>query len=435
MKALHNDCFTPSNASGGGSMNLEEALRLLECELQPVAETERVPLREAARRILADDIVAARDVPISDNSAVDGYAVRFDDLKRVGETALPVAGRIAAGHALGEPAKRGAAYRIFTGAALPQAEDGSGPDTVAMQEDCVMTGSFVKFPAGLVRGANVRLRGEDIAEGSRVLARGRRLLPPDIGVAASLGLASLPVYRKLRVALFSTGDELREPGQSAGNGALFDSNRYGLIALLQTLPCDVTDLGILPDDYETIRAAIGKAARGHDLLLTSGGVSMGEEDHVRTAVASQGSIDFWKLAIKPGHPIAFGRVHARDRAENHDAAFFGLPGNPVAVMVTFLRIVRPAILRLAGASASAPLMFRVPADFAFKKKRERVEWIRAQLLPDAGGRLVAHMHSKDGSGILTAISESDGLVELVESVREVKPGDLVDFLPFSEVMG
>jgi molybdopterin molybdotransferase len=430
MKALHNDCFTPGSTSDGGSMRLDDALRLLDHELQAVAETERVPLRQATRRILAEDIVAARDVPLSDNSAVDGYAVCFDDLKRDGETALPIAGRIVAGHALGQSAKRGAAYRIFTGAALPQEEVGAGPDTVAMQEDCVVAGSLVKFPAGLVRGANVRRRGEDIAEGSRVLARGRRLLPPEIGVAASLGLASLAVYRKLRVALFSTGDELREPGQSAG-GALFDSNRFGIAALLQTLPCDVTDLGILPDDREIIRAAIGKAARDHDLLLTSGGVSMGEEDHVRAAVESQGAIDFWKLAIKPGHPIAFGRVHAK----GHNAAFLGLPGNPVAVMVTFLRIVRPAILRLAGASPTAPLIFRVPADFAFKKTRERVEWIRAQLAPDAGGRLVARKHPKDGSGVLTAIAESDGLVELVESVREVKPGDLVDFLPFSEVMG
>ena len=431
MKALHNDCFTPASASGGGSMNLEEALRLLEYKLQPVAETKRVSLREAARRILAEDVVAARDVPFSDNSAVDGYAVCFDDLKPGGETALPVAGRIAAGHPLAEPAERGAAYRIFTGAALPEGENGVGPDTVAMQEDCVVTGNFVKFPAGLMRGNNVRLRGEDIAKGSRVLARGRRLRPPDIGIAASLGLASLAVYRKLRVALFSTGDELREPGRPASASALFDSNRYGLAALLQTLPCDVTDLGILPDDKKTISAALGKAAHDHDLILTSGGVSMGEEDHVRTAVESQGAIDFWKLAIKPGHPLAFGHIHAKD----HDAVFFGLPGNPVAVMVTFLRIVRPAILRMAGASPSAPLIFRVPADFAFTKKRERVEWIRAQLVPDAGGRLVARKHPKDGSGILTAIAESDGLVELVECVREVKPGDLVDFLPFSEVMG
>jgi len=431
MKALHNDYFTARSKPGGGSMRLDDALQRLERDLQPVAESERVSLHEAARRILADDIVAPRDVPSRDNSAVDGYAVCFDDLKPGGETVLPVAGRIAAGHELGEPAKRGDAYCIFTGAALPQGEAGTGPDTVSMQEDCLVTGNLVKFPAGLMRGANVRLRGEDIAEGTRVLVRGRRLLAPDIGIAASLGLASLPVYRKLRVALFSTGDELREPGHSAGGAAIFDSNRHGIAALLQTLPCEVTDLGILPDDKKTIGAALGKAARDHDLILTSGGVSMGDEDHVRTAVESQGAIDFWKLAIKPGHPLAFGHVHATD----HDAIFFGLPGNPVAVMVTFLRIVRPAILRLAGASPLAPLIFRVPADFAFTKKRQRVEWIRAQLLPDAAGRLVARKHPKDGSGILTAIAESDGLVELVESVRDVKPGDLVDFLPFSEVMG
>lgn len=426
MRTLANDCF----ATGGELMRLVDALALIDSQLRPVNGTERAALREARHRILCEDIVAERDVPPADNAAVDGYAVYFDDLKPDAESLLPVAGRVAAGRPLGYSPARGEAYRIFTGAPIPVAEDGTGPDTVVMQEDCVLIGGLVRIPAGVTRGTNARKRGEDIETGETVLRRGRRLLPPDIGLAASLGLPSLAVYKKLRVAVFSTGDEIQDPGGPLAAGSIYDSNRYGLIALLQGLACDITDLGILPDDVKTIREALAGAAQDHDLLVTSGGVSTGEEDHVRAAVEALGAIHFWRVAIKPGRPIAFGRIGSAPR----EAVFIGLPGNPVAVMVTFLRLARPAILRLAGATETAPHVFRVAADFSYKKKRERTEWIRARLSREADGRLVARKHPKDGSGILTSMTESDGLIELPDAVREVKAGDLVDFLPFSEVM-
>jgi molybdopterin molybdotransferase len=422
MGALRDDCF----AAGDQLMRLREAIALVEA-LQPVTGTERVALPQARNRILAEDVVAARDVPPGDNAAVDGFAVYFDDLKDDGETVLPVTGRIAAGHPLKGAPMRGHAYRIFTGAPLPRDAAGEGPDTVVMQEDCVVEGARVRIPEGGKRGANARQRGEDIASGETVLTKGRRLSPPDIGLAASIGLAELKVYKKLRTAVFSTGDELRDPGEAIPEGAIYDSNRYGLIALLQGLACEVTDLGILRDDAKAIRAALADAARDHDLLLTSGGVSTGEEDHVRAAVEQLGALHFWRVAIKPGRPIAFGRI-------GKDTVFLGLPGNPVAVMVTFLRLARPAILRLSGASDVSPRVFRVPADFAYKKKRDRFEWIRVKLVPGADGALVAQKHPKDGSGILTSMAESDGLVEIADEVKEVKKGDLVDFLPFSEVM-
>lgn len=428
MSALTNDCF----ATGGEMMRLLDAIALIEAQLPAVTGTESVPLGEARRRILAEDIVAARDVPPADNAAVDGFAFYFDDLKPEGDSLLPVAGRVAAGRPLGHSPARGEAYRIFTGAPLPAADDGSGPDTVVMQEDCAVIGGLVRIPAGIARGANARKRSEDIATGETVLRRGRRLQPPDIGLAGSLGLATLPVRKKLRVAVFSTGDEVRDPkeNEELPAGAIYDSNRHGLIALLQGLACEITDLGILPDDMKTIRDALGAAAPGHDVLITSGGVSTGEEDHMRAAVEALGSLHFWRVAIKPGRPIAFGRI----ASGGHDTVFIGLPGNPVAVMVTFLRLARVAILRLSGATATTPHLFRVAVDFAHKKKRERTEWIRVRLERDAEGGLVARKHPKDGSGILTSMTESDGLVELSDAVREVNPGDLADFLPFSEVM-
>jgi molybdopterin molybdotransferase len=425
MTVLENDCF----AQAGELMRLGHALALLDAELRPVTATEQVPLAEALHRVLAENVVATLDVPPADNAAVDGYAVYFDDLKPDSETVLPIAGRIAAGHPLGRPTRRGDAYRIFTGAPIPADSSGSRPDTVAMQEDCVVDGGMVRIPAGVARGANARKRAEDIATGDTVLSRGRRLLAPDIGLAASLGRAVLTVFEPLRVAVFSTGDEIRDPGAALSEGAIYDSNRFGIVALLQGLACRVTDLGILPDDAAAITAALAKAAKDHHVLITSGGVSTGEEDHVRAAVESLGAIHFWRLAIKPGRPIALGRIADQGR----ECVFIGLPGNPVAVMVTFLRIARPAILRLSGADCPAPFVFKVAAGFALKKKRDRVEWIRARLI-SKGGALIAQKHEKDGSGILTSMAESDGLVELGEEVREVKNGDPVDFLPFSEVM-
>jgi molybdopterin molybdotransferase len=427
MAQLSDDCF----AFGGELRRASDALAILEARLSPVTGVERVPLGSALGRIAAADIVAPRDVPPHDNAAVDGYAVYFEDLAAESSVLLPVGGRITAGHPLDRPARRGEAYRVFTGAPMPKGETGDGPDTVLMQEDCEADGAAVRVPSGIKRGANRRKRGEDIRAGDVVLSRGHRLRPQDVALLASLGLTEIEVHERLRVAIFSTGDEVREPGSELPEGCIYDSNRHGLAALLQGLGCSVTDLGILPDREDAIRDALLRAAGGHDLLLTSGGVSTGEEDHVRAAVESLGGIHFWRLAIRPGRPIAFGRVRARS---GRDTAFIGLPGNPVAVMVTFLRFARPAILRLAGCASVTPLTFPVTADFTYKKKPNRLEWVRARLTRNGSGAVVAHKHPKEGAGILTSMVESDGLLEIPEDVTELKPGQTVTFLPFSEVL-
>ena len=406
-------------------MTTAEALARIAEAAAAVATAEAVPLRAAAGRILAEDVVAGRDVPPYDNAAVDGYAVYFDDLDRDAETRLPVTGRIAAGHPLGRAARRGEALRIFTGAAMPQGDKGAGPDTVMMQEDCREEAGVVVILPGIKRGANRRGAGEDIRAGATILARGRRLRPQDIGLAASAGRAELAVYQPLRAALFSTGDELREPGEALPPGAIYDANRYALAALLEQLGCRVTDLGILPDDFDTVRAALGAAAASHDLLFTSGGVSVGDEDHVKAAVEAQGSLHFWRLAIKPGRPLALGQVGR--------TPFVGLPGNPAAAMVTFLRLARPLILGLAGCTEVEPVLYRVRADFDHKKKVARREWVRARLVVLDGGGLAAVKFPREGAGILSSLVESDGLVELPEDMTQLTKGTMVDFLPFSEV--
>jgi molybdopterin molybdotransferase len=418
MAQLSDDCF----AHSGRLMLRDEALAILAERVRRVTGDETVALREALGRVLTEDVVAPHDVPPHDNSAVDGYAVHFDDLEAGAETRLPVLGRAAAGHASADPAARGAALRIFTGAAVP-----AGLDCVLMQEDCRVEGDGVVIPAGAKRGANLRRRGEDITAGKVVLAAGRRLRPQDLGQAASAGRSALSVATPLRVALFSTGDELREPGEPLPPGCIHDSNRYSIMGLLRGLGCRVTDLGILRDDLEEVRAALAAAAGGHDLLVTSGGVSVGEEDHVKAAVEAQGALHFWRLAIKPGRPIALGQVG--------QVPFVGLPGNPVAVMVTFLTLVRPMVLALIGCRDTAPQYFQVRSDFAYEKKPGRREWLRARLEPAADGQAVAVKFPQDGSGILTSMVESDGLIELPEDLTRLEPGSIVSFLPFSEVGG
>ena len=416
MAQLSDDCF----AFGGPLMSTADALALLAERTSPVVGTETVKLRRARERILAEDVVATRDVPPNDNSAVDGYAVHYDDLCADAETRLPVTGRTAAGHALGRAAVRGEANRIFTGAAMPD-----GCDTVVMQEDCTVDGDRVIIAPGLKRGANRRRAGEDIEKGATVLPKGRRLRPQDVGLAAAVGRAQLVVYRPLRVAVFSTGDELRDPPDDPPFGCIYDSNRYGLAALFEGLGCAVSDLGILADRFEVIRDALAAAAADHDLIATSGGMSVGEEDHVKAAVEALGSLYFWRLAIKPGRPLGLGQIRG--------VPFIGLPGNPVAMMVTFMRIARPVILRLGGCPDVAPNIFRVPAGFAHKKKAGRREWVRARLVAAGQGRLVASKFPRDGAGILSSMVEADGLVELSEDIARLEPGTVVDFLPFNEV--
>jgi len=417
---LKDDCF----AFNGELMPVADAIAMLEERLAPVTRPERVPLRHALSRILCEDIRSERDVPPHDNSAVDGYAVYFDDLAEQSVTRLVVTGRVAAGHPLGRKAKRGEAIRIFTGAPIPDGDDG-GPDTVFMEEDTTADGDGVVLPPGLIQGANRRRVGEDVKAGDVVIGRGRRLRAQEIGLAASIGHADLLVYRRLRTAVFSTGDEVRDPTDVAPEGCIFDSNRYAVMSLLEGLGCEVTDLGIFADDEDGIATGLEEAAPDHDLLVTSGGVSAGEEDHVKGAVERQGQIHFWRLAIKPGRPIALGQVG--------DTAFVGLPGNPVAAMVTFMFVARSVVLRLAGATDIMLPRFQVKAGFDYKKKTGRREWARVKLVPVSKGLPEAIKYKSGGAGILTSMVEADGLIEIDEDVAMLNKGEPVNYLPFSEL--
>ncbi len=414
MARLSHDCFRP----GEGLMPLADALALLDARLQPVTATETVPLADALGRPLAEDVTAPIDVPPHDNSAVDGYAARHAELNATGDTRLPVRGRIAAGGMLDGPGEAGCAYRIFTGAPMPE-----GFDSVFMQEDCKEENGEVILPEGLKPGANRRRRGEDVRQGSVILGAGRGLRASDIGLAASVGLAALTVYKPLRCAVFSTGDEINDPPGPPPAGGIFDANRYTLMGLLHDMGCRVTDLGILADDERVIRDALNAAAPDHDLIITSGGVSIGDEDHVRAAVAALGDIHFWRLAIKPGKPVALGQIG--------NAVFAGLPGNPAAAVVTFFAIARPVILKLSGRAATTARRYPVRAAFDYKKKAGRLEWLRVRLRQSGGG-LSAVKFPADGSGILTSIVESDGLVELPEELETLEEGAMVDFIPFNE---
>ncbi len=420
MAQLSDDCF----ATGKPLMTTAEALAQLDGRIVPVVDTEEIALDAAVGRILAEDVTSPIDVPQHDNSAVDGYAVFFDDLDPDAPTRLPVTGRAAAGHPLGRPALRGEAIRIFTGAPMPD-----GPDTVMMQEDCDEQDGIVTIAPGIKRGANRRDAGEDVTSGSVVLKHGSKLRPQDVGLAASVGQTSVIAYKPLRVAVFSTGDEVREPGEPLQSGAIYDSNRFTIKAALAQLGCTVTDLGILPDDETVITKTISDAAATHDTLLSSGGMSVGEEDHVRRVVENLGQLHFWMLAIKPGRPVALGQVPAGDGA----VPIIGLPGNPVAVMVTFLVVARPLLLRLSGAVDVSPHHYRVRAGFDYRKKKDRREFVRARLTDGSDGVACAEKHGGSGAGVLSSLVGADGLVELPEDVTRLEKGAMVDFLPFNEV--
>ncbi|MET7246664.1 gephyrin-like molybdotransferase Glp [Methylobacterium sp. EM32] len=409
MAQLTDDCF----AFGGPLLSVDEAAALVAERLPVLAGIETVPLIEADGRIAGADVRAGLDLPPFDNSAVDGYAVRFSDLAAGAETVLPVRGRLPAGAAPGRDALAGSALRIFTGAPMPP-----GADTVFMQEDVRREGDAVALPTGLKPGANRRRAGEDVASGSLVIPAGRRLTPPDLALAAATGHAALAVRRRLRVAVFSTGDELAEPGAPLRPGAIHDSNRVLLVALLRRLGAAVTDLGILRDDPALLPGRLRAAADGHDLILTSGGVSTGEEDHVKAAVEAVGRLVFWRLAIKPGRPVAMGLIG--------DAAFVGLPGNPVAVYVTLLVVVRPLLARLGGGVLDAPPSEPARAAFRYAKKAGRREYVRVSLRRGADGAVEAVKFPRDGAGILSSLTGSDGLAELPEAVTGVEEGDRVE---------
>ncbi|MFZ1882779.1 MAG: gephyrin-like molybdotransferase Glp [Rhodoplanes sp.] len=422
MAQLSDDCF----AFSGPLMPIAEMERLILERVQPVAEIERVGLREAAGRVLASDLAAAIDLPPFDNSAVDGYALRHADLDERTETRLAVVDRIAAGQDAARGIVAGEAIRIFTGAPMPP-----GADTVVMQEDVRLDGDRVVVPTGLSRGANTRLAGEDIRAGAVMLPAGQRLSPQDVALAAAQGMTELPVRRRVAVALFSTGDEVIEPGQARPPSAIYDANRFLLLALLEKLGARVTDLGILRDDPDTLAAALAAAADGHDLVLTSGGVSTGEADHMRAAVERAGRLVFWRIAIKPGRPVAMGVLPARGPIGQ--AAFVGLPGNPAAVFVTFVRVVRPLLLRLAGATLRPLVALPVRAAFAYRKKKGRREYVRASLRQGTDGVFEAVKFPQDGAGVITSLTQTDGLVELGEDTTSVAPGATVGFLSYADM--
>ena len=397
---------------------LDDALATLLSQAIPLADTDSVSTFEADGRVLAQDLVSALQVPPCDNSAMDGYALRCADLLQHGSV-LPVSQRIAAG-AAGAPLQPGTAARIFTGAPVPP-----GADAVVMQEECMaLDDGSVRVQAAPRLGQNIRRAGEDITQGAVVLQAGTRLTPAALGLAASIGLDRLPVARRPRVALFSTGDELVMPGdvppRQMPPGAIYNSNRFFLRALLQRMGCEVTDCGIVPDQRDATLDALRTASTGHDVILTSGGVSVGEEDHIKPAVQALGRLDLWQLAIKPGKPFACGQVG--------QAHFLGLPGNPVASFITFLLLVRPFVLRLQGMHDFAPESIAVRADFTWSKADKRREFLRVQRNA-AGG---VDLFPNQSSGVLTSAVWGDGVVDNPVG-QTIAPGDMVRFIAFSEL--
>ena len=412
MAQLSDDCF----AFGSSLVGIDAARRMIFERVTPVAGIERVPLRQALGRILAEDIAAPIALPGYDNSAVDGYAVRFDDLAADQPTTLRCIDRIAAGHDPSAALKPGTAARIFTGAMLPD-----GADVVIMQEDCERDGERVIIRPGIRRGANTRRAGEDVARGAAALAAGTRLGPAETGLLAALGFVEVPVRRRLTVALLSTGDEVREPGAALRRGPIHDANRYILAGLLERLGVEVSDRGIVRDEPAMLSEALQRAAAESDLIITSGGVSTGEEDHVRAAIANHGSLYFWRLAIKPGRPVAMGQIGRTPLA--------GLPGNPVAALLTFALVARPMIETLGAATPQIAKRFKVASDFAYEKKAGRREYVRASL-----EGATARRYPKEGAGMITSLTETDGLVELPEELTRLERGLQVDFIPYSELI-
>lgn len=406
---------------------LDDALANVLAQAQPL-DVEHVDLFNADGRVLRADCISALQVPPQDNSAMDGYAVRSAELTAPG-VALPVSQRIPAGH-VGTALQPGTVARIFTGAPVPE-----GADAVLMQEDTeALQDGAVRFNTVPKLGQNIRRAGEDIGLNSTVLGAGMRLTPAAIGLAASIGMAELPVGRKPRVALFSTGDELVLPGTVAPAdmrpGSIYNSNRYFLRALLLRLGCEVVDGGILPDNREQTAAAIHQMAQDCDLVLSSAGVSVGEEDHVKPAVEQQGTLDLWMISMKPGKPFAYGKVFRNGRDTAQGAAhFMGLPGNPVSSFITFLLLVRPFVLRLQGMQDVAPKATQVTAQFDWPKMERRREFLRARHTGDGGLALFGNQ----GSGVLTSTVWGDGLIDN-PPLTPIRAGDSVRFIPFTELM-
>ncbi len=404
------------------ALRVDAALAVIQASVQPVSAIERLAVRAALGRVLAQDIASPIDVPAHDNSAMDGYALRGADLAAQGDTVLRIAGRGLAGHAYDGEVPAGSALRIMTGAVMP-----AGCDTVVPQEFCRVEGDTVILPQGVVRtGDNRRLRGEDLARGKTALPAGKVLRPADLGLLASLGMAEVSVRRKLRVAFFSSGDELRSIGQPLDAGCVYDSNRYTLWGMLERLGCELIDLGVVSDTPQAMEAALRTATACADVVITSGGVSVGEADYLRSTLSRMGEVVFWRIAMRPGRPLAFGQL----RADAHSAWLFGLPGNPVAVMVTFYAFVRPALLHCMGASPQPQPMLRAVSAQALRKKPGRTEYQRGLLTPLPDGRWQVSAIGNQGSGVLSSMSQAHGLIVLHHDQATAQAGDLVDVLLF-----
>lgn len=405
-------------------LSVAEALDFLLTSAKKVTETETLATLDANGRILAVAQESQLNVPPVDNTSMDGYAVRAADCAS-GEAVLRVSQRIPAGH-VGQPLEAGCAARIFTGAMIPQ-----GADAVVMQEMCVASkdadGDLVTVKHAPASGEWIRRAGEDIRAGSTILAAGQRLRAQELGLAASVGLAQLPVVRKLRVAVFFTGDELAMPGETLKPGAIYNSNRFTLRGLLENLGCEISDFGIVPDTLAATRDTLRRAAADNDLIITSGGVSVGEEDHIKPAVEAEGHLNMWQIAVKPGKPLAFGEVNRS--AKDGTAYFLGLPGNPVSSFVTFMLFVRPFILRLQGVENVAPKAYPMRADFNLNKADKRNEFLRARINAEGG----LDLFSNQSSGVLTSTVWGDGLIDHPPG-KTIAAGDTVRFISFSDLM-
>lgn len=399
------------------SLPVAEALKRIDTVIRPVNGVEQVALRAALGRVLAATVTSPIDVPAHTNSAMDGYAVRYADLPASGVRTFQVIGSAFAGGPFAGTLTAGTAVRIMTGAVIPD-----GADCVVMQEQTERDGEQVRIGSGHKAGQNIRQAGEDLTTGSVVLEAGRWLTPADIGLLASLGVAEVRVRRRLRVAFFSTGDELRSIGEPLGTGEIYDSNRYTLYGMLTRLGVDVIDMGVIRDRREDLRAAFSEAAACADAVITSGGVSVGEADFVKEILTALGEVSFWKIAMKPGRPLAFGKIE--------NALFFGLPGNPVSVMVTFYQFVQPALKRMLGQADTGPVTLQAPCTTRLKKKPGRREFQRGILERQPDGRIVVHGTGDQGSGILNTMSRANCFIILPEDCATVEPGGLVEVQPF-----
>lgn len=402
-----------------GMISVDQARAFILDRARPVTRTETVDLADALGRVTAESHASPIDVPGYANSAMDGYAVRSADVADDGKTILKVTQRITAG-VTGAAIGAGEAARIFTGAPIPD-----GADAVVMQERCEAENDTVTLSGAVPRGDNIRPRGNDIVSGREVLPQGTRMRPQELGLAASVGLAKLSVFRRLKVAIFSTGDELVKPGDPLPPGKIYNSNRYTLMGLLSALGCEIVDLGMVEDTLDATRAAFRRAAEAADVVVTSGGVSVGEEDHVRNAVEAEGHIELWRVAVKPGKPLAYGRIG--------DADFLGLPGNPVSTLVTFCLFVRPFLLKRQGMTDVLPRPYPVRAAFTWKRPAMRREFARARLLRNDGEWPQAEIFEKQGSDVLTSTAWAEGVVEIPEG-NAVDPGDTILFYPFAELL-